>query len=53
MTGTKKLDEGAFTPWDLAQIWVESVSKEEATRKQWEEMYGWMAEYDPKVIDRI
>jgi hypothetical protein len=43
------LDEGAFTPWDLAQIWIESIEKEETNRKQWEQMYGWMAEYDPKV----
>jgi len=50
VTSTKKLDEGAFTPWDLAQIWIESVSKEETNRKQWEHMYGWMAEYDSKVI---
>ncbi|CAF0749077.1 unnamed protein product [Rotaria sordida] len=47
-TSTKKLDDGAFTPWDLAQIWIESVSKEESTRKQWKQMYGWMADYDPK-----
>ena len=46
---TKKLDVGDFTPWDLAQIWIESVGKEETGRKQWEQMHGWMAEYDPKV----
>ena len=46
---TKKLNAGDFTPWDLAQIWIESVAKEETGRKQWEEMHGWMAEYDPKV----
>lgn len=46
---TKKLDAGDFTPWDLAQIWIESVAKEETGRKQWEEMHGWMADYDPKV----
>ncbi len=49
MTSTKKLDEGDFTPWDLAQIWIESVAKEETGRKQWEHTYGWMADYDAKV----
>jgi hypothetical protein len=43
------LDEGDFTPWDLAQIWIESVAKEELGRKQWEQTYGWMADYDAKV----
>jgi hypothetical protein len=28
---------------------VESVAKEETSRKQWEQTYGWMAEYDAKV----
>ena len=50
VTHSKKLDDGATNPWDLAQIWIESVSKEETTRKQWEQAYGWMAEYDPRVI---
>jgi len=45
-----KLDDGAVNPWDLAQIWIESVTKEASSRKQWQDMYGWMAEYDPKVI---
>jgi hypothetical protein len=49
-TSTKKLDEGAFTPWDLAQIWIESVAKEESGRKNWEQMHGWLADYDTKVI---
>ncbi|CAF4723653.1 unnamed protein product, partial [Rotaria magnacalcarata] len=31
-----------------AQIWIESVSKEETTRKQWEQTHGWIADYDPK-----
>jgi hypothetical protein len=47
---SKKSDDGAFNPWDLAQIWIESVSKEESTRKQWEQMYGWMADYDARVF---
>lgn len=46
----KSADDGAFTPWDLAQIWIESVSKEDTTRKQWEQMHGWMADYDPHVF---
>lgn len=46
---SKKLDAGDFTPWDLAQIWIESIGKEETGRKQWQEMYGWMADYDTKV----
>ena len=49
VTGTKKLDDGATNPWDLAQIWVESVAKEEATRKQWEQTHAWMADFDPRV----
>ena len=49
VTGAKKLDDGAVNPWDLAQIWVESVAKEEATRKQWEQTHAWMADYDPRV----
>ncbi|CAF3529553.1 unnamed protein product [Adineta steineri] len=47
-SGGKKVDEAAVNPWDTAQIWIESVTKEEATKKQWKETYGWMAEYDPK-----
>ncbi|CAM4877469.1 unnamed protein product [Rotaria socialis] len=46
--GSKKSDNAAFSPWDLAQIWIESVSKEETTRKQWEQTHGWIADYDPK-----
>lgn len=49
VTGAKKLDDGAINPWDLAQIWVESVAKEEATRKQWEQTHAWMADFDPRV----
>jgi hypothetical protein len=49
-SGAAKLDDGAVNPWDLAQIWIESVTKEASSRKQWQDMYGWMAEYDPKVI---
>lgn len=45
----KKSADAAFNPWDLAQIWIESISKEESTRKQWEQMYGWMADFDAKV----
>lgn len=38
-----------FSPWDLSKMWIESVSKEESARKQWESMYGWMADIDAKV----
>ncbi|UJR13921.1 hypothetical protein I4U23_000926 [Adineta vaga] len=34
--------------WDVAQRWAQSVAKEESTRKQWEQMHGWMADYDAK-----
>ncbi len=47
---SKKSDNAAVNPWDLAQIWIESISKEEATRKQWKQMYGWMADLDAKVF---
>jgi len=47
---SKKSDNAAFNPWDLAQIWIESITKEESTRKQWEQMYGWMADLDAKVF---
>jgi hypothetical protein len=47
---SKKSDNPAFNPWDLAQIWIESITKEESTRKQWEQMYGWMADLDAKVF---
>lgn len=48
---SKKADNPAFYTWDLAQVWIESVAKEETTRKQWEQMYGWMADFDPKVFN--
>jgi hypothetical protein len=48
-SGIKKLDGGEATPWDLSQIWVESVAQEESTRKRWEETHAWMAEFDPRV----
>jgi len=47
---SKKSVKSGFNSWDLSQIWIESVSKEQSTRKQWEQMYGWMADYDPKVL---
>ena len=40
----------AFHPWENAQAWVESITKEESRRKQWEQMYGWMGDFDFKVI---
>ena len=48
-TQTKKSEHAAGHPRNSSQVWIESISKEEATRKQWQEMYGWMADYDPKV----
>ncbi len=50
MRSSKKSDEPAFSPWDLSKLWVQAIEKEEATRKQWEQMYGWMAEMDAKVL---
>ena len=47
---SKKADKAALDTWDVAQRWIQSVSKEESTRKQWEQMYGWMADYDAKVF---
>jgi hypothetical protein len=47
---SKKAHATAFNPWDLTQIWIEGISKEESTRKEWEQMYGWMADYDAKVL---
>ncbi|CAF1059205.1 unnamed protein product [Rotaria magnacalcarata] len=35
-----------FKPWGIAPLWIQSISKEESTRKQWEKMHGWMADYD-------
>jgi hypothetical protein len=49
---SKKSGDPAFTPWDLSRIWIQSIEKEETTRKQWEQMYGWMAELDAKVLIR-
>ncbi len=46
---TKKSNT-SFKPWDVSKIWIESIAKEEATRKQWEQMYGWMADLDAKVF---
>ncbi|CAF0874673.1 unnamed protein product [Didymodactylos carnosus] len=40
--------DGSINPWDQAQIWIESVQKEDTTRKQWQKMYGFLADYDPK-----
>lgn len=45
----KKGSGTPFKPWDCAPFWIESVAKEEAMRKQWEQMYGWMADLDAKV----
>ncbi|CAF0906507.1 unnamed protein product [Adineta ricciae] len=47
-SNANKLDDGAVNPWDAAQIWIESINKEASTRKQWADVHGWMAEYDPK-----
>ncbi|UJR33273.1 hypothetical protein I4U23_020728 [Adineta vaga] len=47
-SNTQKLDDGAVNPWDAAQIWIESINKETSSRKQWADIHGWMAEYDPK-----
>lgn len=49
VTYTRKPHATPVPPWEVEQIWVKSVAKEEATRKQWEQMYGWMADYDSKV----
>jgi hypothetical protein len=48
-TQPKKSDNTTGNPRNSSQVWIESISKEEATRKQWQEMYGWMADYDPRV----
>ncbi|CAF0953057.1 unnamed protein product [Didymodactylos carnosus] len=45
---TQTTADDSINPWDQAQIWIESVQKEDATRKQWEQMYGFLADYDPK-----
>jgi hypothetical protein len=50
--GSKKPGGAAFQPWDLSKIWIQSVEKEKAIRKQWEQMYGWMADLDAKVLTR-
>ena len=52
VTEPKKPFSKIVKPWDVEQIWVESIAKEEATRKQWKQMYGWMADYDSKVRDK-
>jgi len=46
---SKKSGDVALKPWDISKLWIESIEKEEATRKQWEQMYGWMADLDAKV----
>jgi len=49
VTSTKQTQvDGAINPWDEAQIWIESVQKEKTTLKQWEQMYGFMADFDQK-----
>lgn len=48
--GAKKLTRVPFRPWEIAPLWIENVAREEATRKKWENMYGWLADYDAKVI---
>ena len=48
-TQPKKSDSAAGNPRNSSQVWIEGICKEEATRKQWQEMYGWMADYDPRV----
>jgi len=39
-----------YSPSDLAKMWIESIAKEDSTRKQWETMYGWMRDLDAKVF---
>lgn len=51
--GSKKSNHPTLKPWDLAPVWIESIAKEEATRKQWEQMYGWMAGLDTQVLVRF
>ncbi|CAF2643742.1 unnamed protein product [Rotaria sp. Silwood2] len=46
---SKKPTNAVFKPWTLTQLWIESISKEASTRKEWEHMYGWMADYDSKI----
>ncbi|CAF1291046.1 unnamed protein product [Rotaria sordida] len=45
---SKKSNNAVFKPWTLAQLWIENISKETSIRKNWEHMYGWMADYDSK-----
>ena len=49
LRSAKKGSNTPFKPWDSAPFWIESIAREEATRKQWEQMYGWMADLDAKV----
>lgn len=47
---SKKSHRNPAKPWTVTQIWIESIGKEASRRKQWEHMYGWMADYDAKVL---
>jgi hypothetical protein len=49
MPNAKKFDDNAVKSLKTAQVKLESIVKEQATRKQWQHMYGWMADYDSKV----
>ena len=49
MTGAKKARPKTYHPWNIKEVWVEHIVKEKSRQKQWEQMYGWMADFDSKV----